>query len=75
MLHVTDDLGNVYMNGTSGGRTSPDNGRTFKGSSDFGTFQEGASKLIIQPVQIASLNFGKGHTKIELEPIVIDLEK
>ncbi|WP_155273194.1 hypothetical protein [Lysinibacillus sphaericus] len=63
------------MNGTSGGGTSPDNGRTFKGSSDFGTIQEGASKLIIQPVQIASLNFGKGHTKIELEPIGIDLEK
>jgi len=50
-------------------------GRTFKVTTDFGTIQEGASKLIIQPIQIASLNYGKGHTKIELEPIVIDLKK
>ncbi|MFP3727885.1 DUF4179 domain-containing protein [Priestia filamentosa] len=74
VFYVTDDLGNVYMNGTSGGGTSPDNGGTFKGTSDFGTIKEGASKLIIQPVQIASLNYGKGHKKIELEPIVIDLK-
>lgn len=75
VFHVTDDLGKVYMNGTGGGGMSPDNGKTFKGTSDFGTIQEGASKLIIQPVQIASLNYGKGHTKIELEPIVIELKK
>ncbi|WP_399629406.1 DUF4179 domain-containing protein [Sporosarcina sp. SG10008] len=75
VFYVTDDLGNVYMNGTSGGGTSLDNGRTFKGTSDFGTIKEGASKLIIRPVQIASLNYGKGHTEIELEPIVIDLKK
>lgn len=75
VFHVTDDLGNVYMNGTSGGGTSPDNGKTFKGSSDFGTIQEGASKIIIQPVQIASLNSGKGHVEIELDAIVINLSK
>ena len=75
VFYVTDDLGNVYMNGTSGGGMSPDNGRTFKGTSDFGAINEGASKLIIRPVQIASLNYGKGHTEIELEPIVIDLKK
>jgi hypothetical protein len=75
VFRVTDDLGNVYMNETGGGGTSPDNDRTFKGTSDFGTIHEGASKLIIQPIQIASLNYGKGHTKIELEPIVIDLKK
>ncbi|MFP7487270.1 DUF4179 domain-containing protein [Priestia filamentosa] len=75
VFYVKDDLGNVYMNGTSGGGTSPNNGRTFKGTSDFGAIKEGASKLIIQPVQIASLNYGKGHTKIGLEPIVIDLKK
>lgn len=75
VFYVTDDLGNVYMNGTGGGGTSLDSGRTFKGTSDFDTIKEGASKLIIQPVQIASLNYGKGHTEIELDPIVIDLKK
>jgi hypothetical protein len=75
VFKVTDDLGNVYMDGTSGSGTSPDNFKTFKGTSDFGTIQEGANKLIIQPIQIASLNSGKGHTKIELEPIVIDIKK
>ena len=75
VFHVTDDLGKVYIDETSGGGTSSDSGRTFKGTTDFGTIQEGASKLIIQPIQIASLNYGKGHTKIELEPIVIDLKK
>lgn len=72
---VTDDLGKVYLNETGGGGTSFDNDRTFKGTSDFGAIQDRASKLIIQPIQIASLNYGKGHTKIELEPIVIDLKK
>ncbi|HZG74140.1 MAG TPA: DUF4179 domain-containing protein [Chondromyces sp.] len=75
VFQITDDLGNVYMNGTGGGGMSSDNGKTFKGTSDFGTIQEGASKLIIQPIQIASLNYGKGHIEIELEPIVIDLKK
>lgn len=75
VFKVTDDLGNVYMNGTGGGGTSSDNGKTFKGTSDFGTIHKGANKLIIQPTQIASLNYGKGHTKMELEPIVIDLKK
>ena len=75
VFQVTDDLGNVYMNGTSGGGKTTDDYKTFKGTSDFGTIKEGASELIIQPVQIASLNHGKGHTKIELEPIVIELKK
>ncbi|WP_187118868.1 DUF4179 domain-containing protein [Bacillus marasmi] len=75
VFHIKDDLGNVYMDGTGGGGMSPDNGRTFKGTSDFGKIQDGASKLIILPIQIASLNNGKGHTKIELEPIIIELKK
>ncbi|MBT2756862.1 DUF4179 domain-containing protein [Mesobacillus foraminis] len=75
VFRITDDLGKVYINETSGGGTSPDNGRTFRGTTDFGTIQEGASKLTIQPIQIASLNYGKGHTEIELDPIVIDLKK
>ncbi|MEH7385458.1 DUF4179 domain-containing protein [Bacillus sp. JJ1521] len=75
VFHVTDDLGNVYMNGTGGGGNTTDDYKTFKGTTDFGTIKEGASKLIIQPIQIASLNYGKGHMEIELEPIVIDLKK
>ena len=45
------------------------------GTTEFGTIQEGAGQLIIQPIEIASLNFGKGHIKIELDSIVIDLKK
>ncbi|MFB5089461.1 DUF4179 domain-containing protein [Psychrobacillus sp. PGGUH221] len=75
VFHVTDDLGNVYVNGTGGGGKTTNDYKTYKGTSDFGTIQEGASKLIIQPIQIASLNYGKGHLEIELEPIVIDLKK
>ncbi|WP_179107200.1 DUF4179 domain-containing protein [Sediminibacillus massiliensis] len=70
---VKDDIGNVYMSGTSGGGQTSNDFKTYNGTSDFGTIKEGASKLIIQPTQIASLNYGKGHTEIELDPIVIDL--
>lgn len=75
VFRITDDLGKVYMNETGGGGISPDNGRTFRGTSDFGTIQEGASKLTIQPIQIASLNYGKGHAEIQLDSIVIDLKE
>ena len=75
VFRVSDDLGHVYMNGASGGGVSPDNGKTFKGTTVFGTIQEGASQLIIQPVEIASLMSGEGHTEIELDPIVIELKK
>ncbi|MFN7249923.1 MAG: DUF4179 domain-containing protein [Anaerobacillus sp.] len=75
VFHVTDDLGHVYMNGSAGAGWTADDYKTFKGTSDFGRVKEGASKLIIQPIQIASSNYGKGHTKLELEPIVIDLKK
>ncbi|QFT91129.1 hypothetical protein FIU87_20975 [Bacillus sp. THAF10] len=75
VFHITDDLGNVYMNGTGGGGKTTDDYKSFKGTSDFGPMKEGATKLIIQTTQIASLNSGKGHTKIEMEPIVIDLNE
>lgn len=75
VFYVTDDLGHVYINGTGGGGVSPDNGKTFKGTTSFGAIQEGASKLIIQPVEIASLGSGQGHNEIELEPIVIELKQ
>lgn len=75
VFHVTDDLGHVYMDGTGGSGVSTDNGKTFKGTTAFGAIQEGASQLIIQPVEIASLLYGKGHIEIELEPIVIDLKR
>ncbi|MBT2693021.1 DUF4179 domain-containing protein [Bacillus sp. ISL-55] len=75
VFQVTDNLGNVYMDGTSGPGETTDDYKTFKGTSNFGTIKEGASKLFIQPIQIASLTSGKGHKKIELQPIVIDLKK
>lgn len=75
VFRITDDLGNIYMDETGGGGTSTDNGKKFKGATDFGSIKEGASELIIQPIQIASLNNGKGHSEIELEPIVINLKK
>lgn len=75
VFRISDDLGHVYMNETGGGGVSHDNGKTFTGTTAFGRVQEGARQLIIQPVEIASLLEGKGHTEIELDPIVIDLKK
>ncbi|MEK5485144.1 DUF4179 domain-containing protein [Lysinibacillus sp. FSL M8-0355] len=75
VFRVSDDLGHVYMNGTGGGGVSTDNGKNFEGTTAFGPIQEGASQLIIQPVEIASLMSGQGHTEIELDPIVIELKK
>ncbi|MFJ7734923.1 DUF4179 domain-containing protein [Lysinibacillus sp. NPDC097287] len=75
VFRVSDDLGHVYVNGTGGGGVSKDNGKTFKGTTAFGAIQEGASQLIIQPVAIASLMYGKGHIEIELDPIIIELKK
>ena len=75
VFHVTDDLGNVYLDNLGGGGVSHDNGITFTGSTTFGTIQNGASQLTIKTTIIASLNYGKGHTEIELDPIVIELNK
>ncbi|MCR8851049.1 DUF4179 domain-containing protein [Rossellomorea sp. SC111] len=75
VFKVTDDLGHVYMDGTGGGGFSTDNGKTYEGTTEFGTIQDGASRLIIEPIEIASLGSGKGHTEIELEPIIIDLKE
>lgn len=75
VFRVSDDLGHVYLDELGGGGMSHDNGKTFKGTTEFGTIQEGASQLIIQPIEIASLNFEKGHIEIELDPIVIDLNQ
>ena len=75
MFHITDDLGNVYLNNQGGASYSHDNGITLLGSPTFGKIQDGASQLIIKPTIIASLYFGKGHTEIELDPIVIELDK
>ncbi|MGR3764064.1 DUF4179 domain-containing protein [Rossellomorea sp. NS-SX7] len=74
VFRVTDDLGHVYMDGTGGGGVSKDEGKTFEGTTAFGTIQEGASQLIIQPIEIASLMSGKGHEEIKLDPIVIELK-
>ncbi|MFC7782989.1 MULTISPECIES: DUF4179 domain-containing protein [unclassified Rossellomorea] len=74
VFKVTDDLGHVYLDGTGGGGFSADNGKTLEGTTTFSTIQEGATKLIIKPVEIASLGSGKDHTEMELEPIIIDLE-
>ncbi|MCA1054347.1 DUF4179 domain-containing protein [Rossellomorea aquimaris] len=74
VFRVTDDLGNVYMDGTGGGGMSKDNGKTFSGTTQFGTIEEGASQLIIEPIAIASLMSGEGLEEFELEPIVIELE-
>ncbi|WP_342541787.1 DUF4179 domain-containing protein [Paenisporosarcina sp. FSL H8-0542] len=75
VFYVTDDLGHVYLNGSGGSGMSPDNGKTFNGTAALGAIQEGASQLIIQPVEIASLMSGKGHIEIELDPIIVDLKK
>jgi Family of unknown function (DUF5643)/Domain of unknown function (DUF4179) len=75
VFKVTDGLGHVYLDGTSGPGVSTDDGKTFEGTTDFGRIQEGARELIIEPVIIASLTSGKGHKEIELDPIVIKLKE
>lgn len=72
---ITDDLGNVYGLGRGGSGMSPDDYKTFKGTSTFDSIQEGASQLIIQPIEIAGPPYGAVKTEIKLEPIVIDLKK
>ncbi|MEK4424248.1 DUF4179 domain-containing protein [Solibacillus sp. FSL K6-1523] len=74
IFNITDNLGNQYMEGTGGGGKTSDGYRTFEGSTTFGAIHEDATELIIQPVAIASLMYGKGHIEIDLEPIVIDLQ-
>jgi len=74
-FRITDNLGNVYVDELGGGGVAKDNGKLFNGTTAFGKIQEGASELIIQPVEIASQMSGQGHIKIELDPIVIDLKK
>ncbi|QTC41409.1 DUF4179 domain-containing protein [Bacillus sp. V3] len=73
VFRVTDDLGHVYADGTGGPGVSTDKGKTFEGTTDFGAIRDGAGQLIIQPVIIASLTSGKGHEKVELDPIVVEL--
>lgn len=75
MFRVTDDLGHVYLEGSGGGGVTNDNGKTFKGSTTFQSIQKDANKLIIQPIVFASLMYGNGHKKIELDPIIIDLKR
>ncbi|MGE7908233.1 transposase [Lysinibacillus xylanilyticus] len=60
---------------TGGDGVSTDNGENFKGTTALGTIQEGASHINIQPVEIAGLMSVKGHTEIELHPIIIELKK
>lgn len=72
---ISDDLGTVYIDGTGGGGMSPDNGKTLNGTTEFGSIKDNARQLIIQPIAIASMDYGKGNVKIELDPLVIDLKK
>lgn len=72
---ITDDLGNVYELRRGGSGMSPDDYKTFKGTSTFDSIEEGASQLIIQPIEIAGPPLGEVKTEIKLEPIVIDLKK
>ena len=74
-LTVKDDLGNIYVDGLSGGGSTSDDFTTFSGTTSFGAIKEGATKLFIEPTVIASLENGRGHEKIPLDSIVIELTK
>lgn len=74
-FRITDDLGNVYADLASDGGVAKENGKLFNGTTAFGKIQEGASQLIIQPIEIASQMSGLGHIEIELEPIIINLKQ
>ncbi|WP_404427458.1 DUF4179 domain-containing protein [Ureibacillus chungkukjangi] len=73
-FRIKDNLGHVYVDGTNGGGVSRENGKLYNGTTGFGKIQDGASQLIITPIEIASEMSGLAHTEIELEPIVIDLK-
>lgn len=72
---IKDDLGNVYLDGTGGGGQTSDDFKTFTGITSFGTIKEGATKLYIEPIVIASLEYGRGHEEIPLDTIVVDLNE
>ena len=72
---ITDDLGNTYNLGRGGSGMTPDDYKSFKGTSTVDAIEEGASQLIIQPIEIAGPPNGEVKTEIKLEPIVIDLKK
>lgn len=75
VFYITDNLGNQYMHGTGGAGTTPDDYKTFKGTTSFGAIHEDATQLIIQPATVASLLQGKGHIETKMEPIVIDIKR
>ncbi|WP_274308472.1 DUF4179 domain-containing protein [Solibacillus daqui] len=70
---VKDNLGNIYVDGTSGGGQTSDDFKTFTGTTSFGAIKDGATKLFIEPTAIASLENGRGHEEIPLSVIVIEL--
>ena len=74
-LKVKDDLGNIYVDGLGGGGTTSDDFITFTGTTSFGAIKEGATRLFVEPTVIASLENGRGHEKIQLDAIVIELTK
>ncbi|WP_341321781.1 DUF4179 domain-containing protein [Solibacillus sp. FSL H8-0523] len=74
-LTVKDDLGNIYVDGLGGGGSTSDDFITFTGTTYFGAIKDGATKLFIEPTAIASLENGRGHEKIQLDSIVIELTK
>ena len=74
VFYITDNLGNKYMDGIGGLGTTDDDYKTFKGTTSFGAIHKDATQLIIQPTEVASLLYGKGHIEIKLNPIVIDIK-
>ena len=74
-LEARDDLGNIYLSQDNGGSgTSPNN---IDWSTNFGTINKGAKKLIITPkLDISNKDKVNGSMeRISLEEIEIDLEK
>lgn len=72
---VKDDLGNIYVDGLGGGGSTSDDFITFTGTTSFGAIKDGATKLFIEPTAIASLENGRGHEKIQLNTIMIELKQ
>lgn len=70
---IKDDLGNIYLNRTGGGGQTSDGFITYTGTTSFGSIKEGATKLYIETIAVASLENGRGHEEIPLGTIVVDL--
>jgi len=78
IFEISDNLGHIYKDRSGGGggiAISNRSGNYLKGSTSIGAIEAGATQLIVKPIAIATLLDGEEHIEVELESIVINLER